>query len=63
MRFSYVDLVTLSVGVADDAGVAVETTRASLWGAQTVVTKQCGAIGRMRAVGNTDGGGDYTDKT
>ena len=40
MRFGYVDLVTLSVGVADDAGVAVETPRASLWGAQTVVTKQ-----------------------
>ena len=62
MCLGYVDLVTLSVGVTDDAVVAGKTTRASLWGAQTGVTKQCGAIGRMRAVGDTDRGGDHADK-
>ena len=62
MRFGYVDLVTLGVGVTDDAFIAVETTRACLWGAQTGVTKQCSAIGRMRAVGDTDRGGDHADK-
>ena len=63
MCLGYVDLVTLSVGIADDTGKTGETTRACLRGAQTGVTKQCSAIGRMRAVGNTDGGGDHADKT
>ena len=61
MSFGNVDLVTLSIGVADDTGVAVETARASLRGAQARITKQCSAIGRMRAVGNADGGRHHTD--
>ena len=55
--------MTLSVGVTDDADIAGEATRACLRGAQAGVTKQSGAIGRMRAVGNTDGGGDHADET